>query len=303
VIETGGGDGMMYGLLGYACANTEDHIAAESAYRMAALMEPERLDWRMGMANSFFKQRRYGEATALCATLIEQRPDDAKLWLLQANAFVGLKQVDKAAENLELVDRLGKSTFDSLSLLGDIYVNEGMHDLATNAWLRAIEQDQKQNHEPALRAANQLVARAAYDAGGKLVDGIERSYGSSLDARAKLDLLRLRARLALATGAGDQEAALLEEIVALDPLDGNSLILLGQFHARNGDVDRAIFRYEQAAEIEAFAADAKVRHAQLLAGQGEFEKAVPLLRAAQSLNRREHVQRFLEDVERVAAGR
>ena len=303
VIELGGGDALTYGLLGFANGNLGDHIAAESAYRTAAMMEPDRLDWRMGLARSFFKQLRFAEAAALCDALIATNPDDAKLWMLQANAYVGLKQTDKAAENLELVDRLGESDFDSLALLGDIYINQGLFDLGTKAYLRAIAKEEKRDFKRVMTAADQMVRRNAYEAGRDLIQGAETAFGAELDDAAKMDVLRLRARVALATGAGDEEATLLEEIVKLDPLDGNSLILLGQYHAREGDPDKAIFRYEQAASIEGFAADAKVRHAQLLASQGKFVDALPLLRAAQSIDPREHVRKFLEDVERVANGR
>ena len=100
VVELGGADSLTYGLLGFAYASVEDHLAAESAYRMAILMDPQTLDWKMGLARSLFKQERYAEAVALCDRLIADHPDRADLWLLQANAFIGLKQPLKAAENL-----------------------------------------------------------------------------------------------------------------------------------------------------------------------------------------------------------
>ncbi len=76
---------------------------------------------------------------------------------------------------------------------------------------------------------------------------------------------------------GEEEIRMLEEIVALDPLDGEALILLGQH-----------------------CADALVRHAQLLVQQTKYAEALPLLRRAQDLKSREDVQKYLEQVERVA---
>ncbi len=96
---------------------------------------------------------------------------------------------------------------------------------------------------------------------------------------------------------------MLEEIVALDPLDGEALILLGQHSGRAGDVEQAIFYYERAESLEEFEADAKVRHAQLLVGQGRYDEALPLLRSAQQIRFRETVQEYLEQVERVAKSR
>jgi hypothetical protein len=93
VIELGGGDATMYGLLGFAYSNTEKPIAAESAYRMAILLDPATRDWKLGLAKSFFKQRRWPDAVALTAELIEETPDAADLWLLQANAYIGMGEI------------------------------------------------------------------------------------------------------------------------------------------------------------------------------------------------------------------
>ena len=71
--------------------------------------------------------------------------------------------------------------------------------------------------------------------------------------------------------------------------------------ASNGEPEKAIFRFEQAAEREQFAAEAKVLHAQVLTNEGRFAEAVPLLQAAQSINRRDDVQKLLDYVERAAA--
>jgi hypothetical protein len=40
VLELGGGNAFTYGLLGVAHGNNDDHLAAESAYRMASLLDP-----------------------------------------------------------------------------------------------------------------------------------------------------------------------------------------------------------------------------------------------------------------------
>ncbi|MDQ1271889.1 MAG: hypothetical protein QG591_519, partial [Planctomycetota bacterium] len=117
------------------------------------------------------------------------------------------------------------------------------------------------------------------------------------------NLLKLRARLAVAEGAGEEEARVLEEIVDLDPLDGDALILLGQHAGRSDNIEKAVFYYERAASIDKYEADAKVRHAQLLIGKNNYDEALPLLRRAQQLKPRDEVQKYLEQVERIAKSR
>jgi Flp pilus assembly protein TadD len=113
-------------------------------------------------------------------------------------------------------------------------------------------------------------------------------------------LLRLEARAAVAEGDAGEAVKALEEAVALDPLDGDALLLLGQHHARAGDADRALIYYERAASLEAFEATAKVRQAQVLVGQARYHEALPLLRRAQEIRPQEEVARYLEQVERAA---
>lgn len=303
VIELGGSDSLTYGLLGFAYSSVENHLSAESSFRMAVLLDPATIDWKMGLARSLFKQERYAEAVSLCDSLISGNPDRADFWLLQANAYIGLNQPLKAAENYELVDRIGKSTIDSLNMLGDVYINEGLYEMAVDAYIRAMGKGTQYKIERAIRAAKALTARGEIKETRKLLDSIKALHGGQLSTEDNKDLLKLRARLAVAEGSGGEEARVLEEIVGLDPLDGEALILLGQHSNRNGDTERAVFYYERAANIEKYEADARVRHAQLLVGMGKYDEALPLLRKAQQLKPRDDVLKYMEQVERIAKPR
>lgn len=303
VIELGGHDAITYGLLGFAYTSVENYLSAESAYRMAILLDPATLDWKMGLTRCFFKQERYAEAVSICRQLLETHPDRADLWLLQANAYIGLNQPLKAAEIYEIVNHLGQSTVESLQMLGDIYINEGLYEVAVNAYLRALEMQPQANPDRAIRSAKALITRGALDETRRLVEQIENLHGSRLDPDARKDFLKLRARLAVAAGSDAEEVRVLEEIVSLDPLDGEALILLGQHKRRIGDREKAIFYFERAGSIEKHEADAKVRHAQLLVADGKYNEALPLLRRAQMIQPRENVQEYLDQVERISRTR
>ena len=303
VITQGGGDSVTYGLLGFCYANLEDYIAAESAYRMANLLDPETLDWKMGMARTFFLQERYSDASALCKSLIKDNPAQADLWMLQANAYLGLSEPMRAAENFEVVDHLGKSTVESLSILGDIYVNEELYDLASSAYMRAMEKDEDPTAKRTMRAAKVLAARSALDETRMLVEAIEAQKAQGFDDEQRKELLKLRAKLALATGAGDEEARILQEIVDIDPLDGDALLLLGEHAKRGGQPEQAIFYFERAASIERFEADAKLKHGQLLVGEGRYNEALPYLRRAHTLTDRDDIKEYLDQVDRIAQSR
>jgi tetratricopeptide (TPR) repeat protein len=300
VVELGGGEGLVFGLLGYSYGSTEQPIPAESAYRQAMLLQPDMIDWKLGLTQSVLKQQKYGEAVTLTEELLARFPERSDYWLLQANAYIGLGQPLKAAENFEVVQRMGKATPASQNTLGDIYVNEGMFDLAARAYAEAVKLKPDQNIDQPLRRVEVLAQRGALAQAKTLLRKVEELAGDQLDDEQRKRALKLRSRIAVAEGQGDESVDVLEEIVALDPLDGEALILLGQHYARIDDPERAAFYYERAESIQEFEADARIRHAQLLVAMSKYPEAVPLLKRAQEIEPRDDVARYLEQVERLA---
>ena len=304
MIELGGVDAYSYGLLAFSHTSKQDYQPAEAAYRNALLLQPENVEWRLGLTRCVFKQGKFEDAAALLDVLITQFPDKGDFWLLQAHTFLGMKQPMKAAVSLESLDALGKSTLDSRQTLGDVYLSESMFDLAANAYMRAIDLDPTEPIAKAVRSAEILAARGAPAQARTLVAHLQKVRGGNLAEEDRRRLLKLDARLAMTEGADCAEAAaVLEEIVALDPLDGEALMLLGQHYAGKGEPERAMLAYERAAGMEAFELNARVRQAQILVKQGRYADAIPMLRRAQDIKPREDVARYLEQVERIARGK
>ncbi len=300
-IELGGGDGLTYGLLGFACLQTDRLTAAESAYRIAILLQPDVPDWRLGLARVFFRQGRHAEVVALCDELIRAEPNRPEYRALQAGAYLGLRETQKATELYEMLDLAGHATPEMLQTLGDVQLRDGYADLAADAYLRALERGGAAHIERTVRAAELLAARGSPAEAQRLADRVREIAAGSLDDSMKIRLLKLAARAAAAQGEpAEEQIRRLEEIVASDPLDGETLILLAQHHAAAGDLDRATLLFERAAAIEATEADARLRHAQCLVRAGRYADALPLLKRAQELRPRDEVARYLEQVERMA---
>ncbi|MCC6407565.1 MAG: tetratricopeptide repeat protein [Planctomycetes bacterium] len=304
MIELGGGDGYSYGLLGSAYASKNDFQAAEGAYRNALLLQPERVEWRLGLTRAVLAQEKFEDAANLANSLIALYPDNHGFWLLQARTFLGMKQPLRAAENLEIVGQLGKATGETLNLLADIYASEGLMERAAFTYVRSIATDPAQAVTKPLQAVEFLTQRGALAEADHVARKVREAYLPRLQEDEKRRLLKLEARIAM--GQGDSSEAVvqvLEEIVTLDPLDGDALLLLGQNFAQKGEPDRAILYYERAAGVPAFEASAKMRQAQTYMGMGRYADAVPLLRRVQELKPREDVARLLEQVERLAKAR
>jgi len=303
-IRLGSSDGTTYGLLGVAYLGLENFLAAEGAFRNAMILRPEVKDWEMGLIQALYRQEKWPEIVSILNRLIEANPTDSQLWELQAGAYLGQKNTLAAAANYEIMDKLGKLTAEQLSTLGDIYINEGMLDVAAEAYVRAFEKAGVAGGvDRPLRAADILLGREGYDAARKLVQRVAKAGASSFKPADKRRLLKVEAKIDMAEGREDEAAKSLTEIVTLDPLDGDSLVLLGQYYQRKNENEKAIARYEQAAAVPEFEQAAKVRHAQLLVGTGKYDQAIPLLKRAQEIKPSDSVGRFLEDLERFMKSR
>jgi tetratricopeptide (TPR) repeat protein len=297
-VELGDRDGRNYGLIGYCYIELESYVAAESAYRNAILHQPEVRDWKLGLARSLLAMERHKEAAALFADLIERNPEDTVAWLLQANAFIGLEQPMAAAVNLETVRAMGKAQTSSLALLGDVYMNEGMPELATSAYLEVIERD-KGNLQlgTAQRAAQMLIRTRAFDQAEKVLAGIESRYGKQLSQDEQLEVLTLKAKVARARGQEEQAAKLLESIVDRDGTRGDALLELAAYHRDKGNLEKAILMIERAQKVEAFEYQALLDHAQVMVGKRDYAKAAQLLRQALAIKSEPRVEGFLARVE------
>lgn len=298
-IELGGGDGNTFGLLGTAYVSKENFVSAEGAFRNALLLQPTTPEWKLGLARCIFRQNKYAEAVSLMNDLIERQPDKPEFWLLLASAHLGLKEPIAAATCYEMIERLGKSTPDTLTSLADIYLQESNFPLAVETYLRALDLKPGQKIDRPLRAAEVLNGRGAPAEAGILLEKLKTYAGDNIDADKKKKMLKLEAKIASAQGKTAESAAVLEQILKEDPLDGDALLLLGQHYAKSNQPEKAIFLFERAEGMEQFEADAKVRHAQVLVTAGKYDEAVPLLKRAQEIKARDSIARYLEQIERL----
>ena len=296
-VELGDRDGRNYGLLGYCYVNEENHLAAEEAYRNAILQEPETRDWKLGLARSLLAMEKHKEAVALFASLIDANPDDTSAWMLQANAYLGLDRPLDAAVNLEAVRMMGKGQTRSLVLLGDIYMNQGMTEMAKSAYLEVIQTDgDGTRFETAYRAADLLVRTRAWKDAQEVLDGITARY-RELPTEDELRVLTLEAKVARATGREKEAAKLLESIVERDGTRGEALLELATYYRDQGDREHALLLIERAERLEDFEYRALLEHAQFMVGEKDYVRAAELLRQALLIKSEPRVQTFLARVE------
>jgi len=297
-IELGDRDGRTYGLLGYCYINRDNPVAAEEAYRTAILQQPTSNDWQLGLARALLAQQRNEEAVSLFSSFLERNPTDSRAWKLQANAYIGLGQPRSAALNFETVRMLGDVDSSTLVLLGDIYMNEGIHELAKDAYVEAIAKAKGgASFETAYRAAELMLRTEAYEECVEVLDSIDRRFQGQIDGQRELELMTLKAKLARGQGRNKEAAKLLEEIVERDGTRGEALLELARFHWDQGNEQKALLLLERAENLEAFAYQALVEHGQFKVASQDYEEAALLLRRALRIKKEPRVERFLVRVE------
>jgi tetratricopeptide (TPR) repeat protein len=218
--------------------------------------------------------------------------------MLQANAYVGLDLPLAAAVNLETVRMLGKPQTSSLVLLGDIYMNSGMPDLARSAYVEAIERDEAGTaFETAYRAADLLIRARAWEQAqrdpGRDRQALPEARRGRRPARAHVEgEARPRPR-----GAKKEAAELLTKVVERDGTRGDALLELAAYHRDQGDPARALLLIERAQKLEAYEYPALLEHAQVRVSERDYATAAELLRRALAIQSEPRVERFLAQVE------
>ena len=298
-LEKGIVDGRAYGLLGYGYLMQQRYYPAEVAYRQAILIQPEVNDWKIGLARCLLETEQYTDAIALFDTLITNDPDNADYWILQSNAYIGKENSLAAAKNLEVVRRMGKARLETLTLLGDIYMNNDLTILALNAYLAAADKATATDFKAILRAASLLNRSGNLEKALVMAKKI-RSNFKDMNATQALELITLEAKIARAQGNDEAAVTALNEIVKRDALNGEALIELGKHYAEKGDMARAITRFQEAEKIETFERAALIAHAQTLVRETNYVDALPMLRRALQIKPEPHLQEYTRRVEQAA---
>lgn len=301
-IELGAKDTTTMGLLGLCYVNTDKYFSAETAYREAIVLDPNVKDWQLGLAKSLLQQQKYEEGISVLEQMLLDDPENDILWSSAANAYLGLEDAETAVAIQEIVDRLGKSTPETLVFMGNIYMSRGLNDLALEYFRRAIEKKPDQDPEVYVNVADTMTARGTYDQAKEMISDIRLNFESKLSDEQKLSMLRLEAQIALASNEGERVIPILEELIERDPLDGQALLLLAEFYSAKGDIDsysRADMYYERAAKVRDWEVRALISHARSNVSRERFGKAIPLLERAQILDPQDHIGRYLDQVRKV----
>lgn len=299
-ISLGDTEGRTYGLLGYCYQIKGIPMAAEKAYGIAVITEPDNNDWKNGLARNLLDQDKFLESYVLFEKLILNNPGNADNWMLQAKSLIGLNRIDEAAANIEIITRMGLAQPESMHLLGDIYLLKNMYDAANKAYLASLDKGSINNSiEGPLQVADSLIKSGSIEDASILVNKLKSAYRGKMADDEELTLLTMQSQIAVAQGLSDKAKATLDKITKRDPLRGRALITLGEYYSDNANIEKAKLMFERAEQLDDFRTEALISHARLMVFENSWSDATELLRDAQSTDHNDSVQEILEQVERI----
>ncbi len=296
-LEILGGDGGLFGLIGYCHLNNENYGPALDAYKLALVFEPNSRDWRLGQLKALQNLGKYSEVENIIYNYIEEEPNEPEFWLQQANAFIAQKEYLDAAANFEVVKMLGGADSDMYTLLGDIYVNLDAPILALEPYTRALSTGEVEP-EDALKLAKILSRRLPANELGIFLTKISETYDDTLSQESSLTLLTLKAANALSMNDKERAMKLLSEVVSKDPLNGSALLTLGSYYIQENELEKALDYYDRASKVEAVKVDALLGATRILVKRGKYLLAINRLKEAQSIKEQYFVAEYISTLEK-----
>ncbi|MCC5840326.1 MAG: tetratricopeptide repeat protein [Opitutales bacterium] len=297
-IELNGGDGSLYGLVGFCYLNEGRFSTALDAYRFAIMFQPDNIDWQKGKLSCLMRLGHYNEAIGVIYELIAREPNNVEFWTWQSNAFLSMDDSGRAAANLEILRMNGRANAASLQLLGDIYMNSGVSSLAIEAYRDSFDTGGLLPRQ-AIRMVEALLNQNQTDAAVEFLDRIPGAM--ELADQDQLSVLNLTARALLAQGDADGAAEILEQVVARDPMNGRALLLLSDYHMEKQSFADALFYAQNASKVDATRVDGLLRMARVHVMQRNFREAARELRRAHELRPAPYIADYLNRVEQAAA--
>jgi len=295
-VELGARDGVTLGLLAYCHATDGDFQAALQSYRQAQITMPSEVEWKLGEARCLRELDETKMAIGLYRALLKELPTNASLWLDLGFSLQQLGNNRAAIQAIEVARSIDDLSAPSLLSLGHLYLGQSLAGEAFLAYESALAFDPPISETEATLALRYLVEYKHFNEAKALNQNIESTFPNGDNTKRT----RLSALIEFEIGDPDKAIETIRRVVSEDPLDGESLLVLGRFLTTSEKSIEAEIVFEQAALLKDYAAEAYFRLGELLVERSEYRKAVEKLVQAQAVEPKENVEIYLEAVRELA---
>ncbi len=302
-LRLGDQDGSTYGQLAYGRLHQEQYASALQSYRLAQVTQPDNVDWKAGVAQCLQYLDRDEEALALLDEVIRVRPTEVSYYLLQSSIQLSLGRNDEALVNLEYVRRLGDDKLDAENhlLLAQLHIQSGNLTLAEPLLKKAVTLEKKALYTSSLNTLSFVIDQRYWELGKSFFAAINESYTGTQNPKLDAKKSRLHAVMKIESGEDlEGGVSILESLVKKDPLDAQSLVLLGRQRmiANKPHVAEMLFR--QAAHIPEHEYESRVELSQLCVAMKRYPDAVKELKLALKLQNSSQLREYKEAIEKLA---
>jgi tetratricopeptide (TPR) repeat protein len=296
-IALGNRDARTLGLLGYCLQRTGNEIVAEMAYMQALVVEPDNVDLIEGLLRLYLENGNTARAEALLRKLVRLEPMDGERQLLYARTLHETGRAFKAIVVLEVAASLRVLEVDGLLYLGNLYAQEGLFPEAVARYREVIATHPDLGLNQLLTFARFLIEEGQLEEAA----GLLRTMPEPDSEDAKTGWLKARAELAFSQGNWSEARATLESLVSRAPLDGDSLVRLGQVHQMEGDMARAELVMERALQIEESRHRASLELANYAVLRRDYRRSLRYLEQAMDLESSPEIKAHLERLRALVA--
>jgi tetratricopeptide (TPR) repeat protein len=277
------------GLLGYCLEMQGDSVGAEMAYLQAASADPGSGDWQEGLLRIYIKGKQFGRAEPLVRSLIKAKPTEARLWFNYAGILIADHRKLEALAVLETAQAAGAAGPDELSLLGDLYAEQGLAPEAAAVYARILGPARARGEQKLIYYAEVLIAADRLAEAEQALAAVK----GELTPAGRLALLQTRADLLMARKQWPEARREIQALIALAPLNGRALLALGRTYSEEKDLPHASFAFEAAYRIPEYAYRASLELANIEVQNRHFARAVAYLEKALRLQRSEAIEDYL----------
>jgi tetratricopeptide (TPR) repeat protein len=288
-VELGDRDSTTFGLLGYSLQRDGDLVSAEMAYMQALGGDPANVDWKEGLLEICIAGRQFTRAESLVKNLIKEKPSDTRYWMSYANILLSEDKKVEATVILETADGLGYTSQEELSLLGDLYAEQGLIPEAGAVYAKVLALSPEVGQMKLVHYAQILISS------GRLpeAEGVLAKFGTE---DATVEVLQLKADLLAAERKWPEERVVIELILKQEPLNGRALISLGRSYDAEDNIPRATLAFEAAYAVNSSTYVASLELANIELKNRHYAKSVEYLQKALSIEKTDAVEDFLARV-------
>lgn len=297
-IQHGARNATTYGVLGYCNLQLGRHRSAETAYNFAILYDPDETDWAQGMAQIYYETGRYENAISVFDDLIQIDPENTEFWLMKANAWLELNEPLKSARCIEIARRMGEVDTDSLYLLGNIYLDQGIFARASDIFVASSRSEGEIDPGAALRAVRYLTQNEQHAFAEEIFQLIEDEDEAWSDRDRALYRF-LSGEFAFFQEDMDQAESAYLRGLELDPFNSYALLKLAHIKATQGEPNQAIVYFDRAATDPESKHQALVAKSILLINQQRYSFALRTIEQALAVKSDERLNRLHAQVKRI----